>query len=283
MVFEESILRGREPSANFETVDVSGISQGRQSRVTVLRFKLSAGTELIVWKRMGAEKGLTEEEAELLHGRLRKYRRELRKFGWNVPKLFHTHTVQVKSEWQIYSYEQYIPGGDADFAVREPTEPNFRKWQLLRAAIETLGEYPQEALSRNTLLDKEVTLLPHGLDLKLANLVNDGLMVYFVDIFGPKELAENGSWLTYNRKLDSLPHDNLRAVCATREGAILRLFRLAEQSWIESRSLDRRSIRSELGVVLDQSGIPSGESSFILDEVGHNYPWLNELYTERSI
>src|SRR4051812_41384411 len=183
VAFEESILRTQEPAANFAAVSATGISQGRQSRVTVLEFKLSSGAEKIVWKRMGVGKGLTASEATLLHDELRKYRRSLRNFGWNVPKLFHTHTVQVGGEWQIYSYEQYIPGGDADFAVRDATEPNFRKWQLIRAAVETLGEYPADALSRRTVCGREVTMLPHGLDLKLANLVNDGLMLYFVDLF----------------------------------------------------------------------------------------------------
>lgn len=283
MALEESILRSKEPAAHFETVHAPGISQGRQSRVSVLEFKLSAGPELIVWKRMGVGKCLTEDEADLLHGRLRTYRRELRNFGWNVPKLFHTHTVQVGNEWQIYSYEQYIPGGDADFAVRDTTEPNFRKWQLMRAAIETLGEYSPGALTRKQVFGQNVTALPHGLDLKLANLVNDGLVVYFVDIFGPKELTDDGHWLTYSSKLESLPEENLIAVCATREGAILRLFRLAEKSWIESGSSSRDVIRAEFEIVLKQSGIPTEERDFILSEVNREYPWLDRLYSEAAI
>lgn len=283
MALEDSILRDHEPSATFETVNAPGISLGRQSRVSVLQFKLSSGTELVVWKRMGVDKGLTETEAESLHSRLRTYRRQLRNAGWNVPKLFHTHVAQVGTEWQIYSYEQYIVGGDADFAVRDPAEPNFRKWQLLRAAIETLGEYPADVLSRRSLLDREVTCLPHGLDLKLANLVNSGLVVYFVDIFGPKELSDDGSWLTYNPKLDNLPEESLLAVCATREGAILRLFRLAEQSWIESGSLSKESIRGELRVVLTQSNIPRDECQFILGEVHKEYPWLDRIYSETAV
>ena len=283
MELEGAILRDHEPSAIFETVDAPGMSQGRQSRVSVLQFKLSRGAELIVWKRMGVGKGLTEGEAEALHSRLRPYRRQLRNFGWNVPKLFHTHVAQVDAEWQIYSYEQYIPGGDAEFAVRDSAEPNFRKWQLLRAAIETLGEYPSDKLVPRSLLGQNITCLPHGLDLKLANLVSDGLVVYFVDIFGTKELSDDGRWLTYNRKLDSLPEDNLLAVCATREGAILRLFRLAEKSWIESGSLRKESIRAELQIVLSQSNIPKGECDFIMNEVSLGYPWLDMLYSETAI
>ncbi|MFD2466280.1 hypothetical protein [Amycolatopsis silviterrae] len=283
MAFEESILRDQEPSANYQKVDVPGISQGRQSRVTVLEFKLSQGAEAVVWKRMGVGKGLTEQEAELLHDRLRKYRRSLRDLGWNIPKLFHTHTVQVGSEWQIYSYEQFIPGGDADFAVRDALEPNYRKWQLLRAAIETLGEYPERLLKPRVLCDREVTALPHGLDLKLANLVSDGSIVYFVDLFGPKELTSAGDWLSYTPKLDGLPQENLLAVTATREGAILRLFRLAEKSWIESGSAQKDAIRSELESVLTQSGIPQRERDFILIEIDNEYPWLDELYAESAV
>src|SRR5438477_8378655 len=94
MSLEEAILKDHEPTAHYEPIDVPGISQGRQSRVSVLRFKLARGDELIIWKRMGVGKGLTRAEALTLHNHLRTYRRELRTFGWNVPKLFHTHTVQ---------------------------------------------------------------------------------------------------------------------------------------------------------------------------------------------
>lgn len=283
MAFEESILHDQEPSANYQRLDAPGISQGRQSRVTVLEFKLAGGNEAVIWKRMGVGKGLNMEEVELLHDRLRKYRRSLRNLGWNVPKIFHSHVICVGDEWQIYSYEQFIPGGDADFAVRSSTEPNYRKWQLLRAAIETLGEYPSDSLSRKVLCGREVTMLPHGLDLKLANLVSDGSIVYFVDLFGPKELRDDGTWLSFTSKLDGLPEENLLAVTASREGAILRLFRLAEKSWVDSGSLREDVIREDFEAVLRQSGILQNERDFILSEISQGYPWLNELYSETAV
>lgn len=199
-MLEDEILRVQEPSALYKSIEAPGISTGRQSRVSILEFRLQAGPEYVVWKRMGVDKGLTQNEANNLHDRLRRYRRSLRQYGWNVPKLFHTHTTQVGDEWQIYSYEEYIPGGDGDYMVRSPDQPNFKKWQLLRAAIETLAEYPASALSDVSIGGKSgLTLLPHGLDLKLANIVSSDSVLYFVDFFGPKELTSDHHWVSYNK------------------------------------------------------------------------------------
>jgi hypothetical protein len=138
-------------------------------------------------------------------------------------------------------------------------------------------------LCRETIVGKNLTRLPHGIDLKPANLVRSGPIVYLVDIFGPKEITAEGVWKTYNPKLDGLSHQNLLAVCATREGAIIRLIRLAAQSWVSSGSIKADQLWGQLTPVLDQSGIPPHERDFILAEIDNDFPWMNELYSESLV
>lgn len=282
--FEDKILRRDEFAAHYEVVtDLPDISEGRQSRVSVLRFKIGGESEeLVVWKRMGVGKHLTKREAQFLHSRLRTYRRSLRTSGWNIPKLFHTHVAKVDMEWQVLSYEQFIPGGDADHMFKKANIPNYRKWFLIRTALETLAEYDQHLIGPTTIEGQQVTLLPHGIDLKLANLVNDEGQVWFVDLFGPKEL-EDGEWVSYNSKLDHLSEERLKAVTATREGSVLRLFRLAEESWLESGSIQRETLQDNFEDVLEQSGIPEREATFIMDQIRSDYPWLDKLYSEELV
>ncbi len=282
---EYKLLREAEPKADLVAYAPPGISDGRQSLVTVLKFKFASAEELIMWKRMGAGKKLTKAEAEAFHSRLRPYRRSLRKAGWNIPKLFHTYVVKVKKEWQIFSYEQFIPGGDAEHKIKDTLVPNYHKWFLLRTPIETLAEYDPLLLHRQNICGREVTALPHGLDLKLANIIGgEGEdQVWFVDLFGPKELDDKNNWVSYNEKLDSLPEENLRAVSASREGAILRLFRLAEKSWVKSQSISEEALHSNFRDVLEQSGIPEHEIMFILSEIEAGYPWLDKIYQETLV
>lgn len=279
-IIEERILSLEEQTATYAVVKRPGISQGRQSRVQVLEFKFATRSELILWKHMGVGKGLTEKEAKRFHKRLRTYRRSLRS-GLEYPQV--TYVSRVGSEWLIFSYEQFIPRGDGDHVFRDGSVPNYRKWFLLRTVVGTLAEYPPASLKRKVLLGRKLTMLPHGLDLKLANLVASDGRIWFVDLFGPKELNGSGRWLTYSRKIDSLAPDKLIAVYATREGLILRLFRLAEPSWISSGSIGIDSLRVNFEDVLEQSGIPQKEMRFIMDEVSRGFPWLDELYSESRV
>lgn len=283
--FEQEILRRDEFAAHYEVVrDLPDISEGRQSRVSVLRFKIGGeSTEMVVWKRMGVGKRLTKSEAQFLHARLRTYRRSLRTSGWNIPKLFHTHVAKVDTEWQVLSFEQFIPGGDADHMIRKANVPNYRKWFLVRTAIETLAEYEPNLVRRTDLEGHKMTLLPHGIDLKLANLVNDDGQVWLVDLFGPKELGEDGAWSAYNAKLDHLSEERLKAVTATREGSVLRLFRLAEESWLASGSIQKEVLRDNFEDVLEQSGIADREASFIMEQIRSDYPWLDKIYSEELV
>lgn len=288
-------LKNHEPSAEYELLEAPGISQGRQSRVSVVNFKFGERYEPIIWKRMAAGKHLTHDEAAELEPRIRTYRRSLREHGWNVPKINHSHITQVEDEWQIWSYDQYIEGGDGDFLVKNPDVPAYQKWYTLRTIIETLAEYPTDSLRRWETGGKTLTGLIHGIDLKLANTVYYRNMVWFVDLFGPKEIEWtpsreisgerlfNPKWLAYNKKLDSLDAHKLLLVCATREGSILRLYRLAEELWVETGQIDPKALREQFIKILSEVSLPEGEQDFIIKELESNYKWLNAIYTEKHV
>ncbi len=283
---ELQLLKEHEPGVAFTIVgaEEAGLSQGRQSRVSVLAYERGGEAFQVLWKRMAAGKGLDEAEATAMNDRLAPYRQALVTAGWQVPKLLYTRVGALPDEYQIFGYEQYIPGGDGEKLLANPNEPNFRKWFVLSEVIRTLYGYPAGSTHRGTVAGREVTQLPHGLDLKLANVVleapsND---LYFVDLFGPKELDEDGNWLIYSPKLDDLSPQSLRAVTATREGAILRCWRLAEEHWSDGyRTVEER--RAEFLARLAQLGLPPAELSFIRSEVEAGYPWLDAIYREREV
>lgn len=281
---ELKIRLQHEPLVDFEIVPYKGISEGRQSRISVLEYLVEGKKRRVVWKRMGAGKNLTKEEAQVFHQRINPYRQELKQAGWNLPLIYYTDSVNNGNEYQIFSYEELIPGGDGEFMVANPEEPNFRKYFLMRAVLETLAGYSEKSLRRQTIADREVTLMPHGLDLKLANVVlNEAGRLFFVDLFGPKELDQNGRWLTYSRKLDSLPEENLLAVCAAREGAILRFYRLAEKLWTQTRGIDLQKLRSDFIKMLVSTKLPKEETTFIANEISTGFPWLDRVYSENQV
>lgn len=281
---ELRLLKEHEPGVQFRVLSGEGLSEGRQSRVSVLEYDRGGDTYQVLWKRMGADKGLTAEEASALHARLQPYRDDLQAAGWRVPQLLYTTVTELAEESQVFSYEQFVSGGDGEKLLGNPAEPNFRKWYLVEEVIRTLARYPAERVQPIELAGQTLTRLPHGLDLKLANCVleHGTNTLYFVDLFGPKELETNGRWLTYSTKLDSLPEDALRAVCATREGAILRCWRLAERHWPgNGRGLDE--LRTEFISRLAALPLPVQERNFITSEIEVDYPWLDSLYGEYQV
>jgi hypothetical protein len=281
---EHRILKAHEPGISFKDVRPDGLSQGRQSRVSVLEYQLDNQPYTVMWKRMGAGKGLGRDEASELAARIGPYKQSLEAVGWQVPKLFHSKVIDLSGETQIFSYEEYIAGGDGENLISSPEEPRFRKWYLVEETIRILAAYPEQQLQRRQIKGQELTLLPHGLDLKAANVVLErGTdQLYFVDLFGTKELDASGRWLTYFTKLDPLPAENLLAVCATREGAILRFWRLARRLWEPDRSR-RTDLDAEFVSHLATAGLPSREFEFVRDEIQGAYHWLDGLYTERHI
>ncbi len=283
---ELQLLKEHEPGLSFRIVGATeaGLSQGRQSRVCILEYEQSGETYQVLWKRMGAGKGLDEAEAATFNARLTPYRQSLVEAGWQLPKLLYTRVAELPGEHQIFAYEQFIAGGDGEKLLVSPAEPNFRKWFLVSEVVRTLYGYPADRLSRENVGGQVVTRLPHGLDLKLANVVLQAGTneLYFVDLFGPKELDNHGQWLSYSPKLDSLSPDNLRAVTATREGALLRCWRLAEQHWANGYRTPKE-LRADFLRTLTQLALPSDELGLIRSEVEAGYPWLDELYRERAI
>lgn len=284
---ELQILKQHEPFVNFHILgqEEAGLSLGRQSRVSVMEYELAGEMYRVLWKRMGAGKHLDTSEATGFDDRLEPYRQSLLQAGWRVPSLYFHKPVEIAGEAQIFSYEQHIPGGDGEKMLQDRSQPNFRKWFLIENTIQTLSRYPKETTWRGELAGKVVTRLPHGLDLKLANLVLEKGTnhMYFVDLFGPKELdATRSHWITYSTKLDSLDEEALMAVCASREGAILRCWRLAEEHWNNGYA-DAGSLRSDFIGHLKRMELPDEEVNFITNEVQHGYPWLNSIYDEQKI
>ena len=278
-------LKKTEPHVIFKEIPITAfVSEGRQSRVSVLEYGEGDKLNRIIWKRMGVDKSLTQKEAVLLHERLQPYKKSLIDYGWVVPAIYHTEVIEIDGEYQIFSYEQFISGGDGEKMVMNPSEPNFRKWFLLRKVIESLANYPIGSTKRSEIKGVELSLLPHGLDLKLANVVLDKSgTLFFVDIFGPKELTTDGAWVTYSKKLDSLPENSLIAVCATREGSLLRLYRLLEKKWADTGGMDTDYLRQAFGEILKHLGFPNHESDFIQKEIASGYPWLDSIYNEKAV
>lgn len=283
---EQQLLKEHEPFVDFRVVSAAeaGLSTGRQSRVSVLEYDHNGEAYQVLWKRMAAGKGLTNTEAQAFDSRLEPYRASLIESGWNVPELYYHRVSSINAESQIFSYEQFIAGGDGEKMLEDSAQPNFRKWFMVEEITRTLARYAPEDLVRTELAGKTVTQLPHGLDLKLANVVlaeNDNRL-YFVDLFGPKELDEKGSWRSFSPKLDSLDQEALKAVCASREGAILRCWRLAEAHWNNGYE-DIGELRGDFLRHLSRTGLADEEVDFIKQEIEANYPWLNTLYREHRI
>jgi hypothetical protein len=280
---EWQLLHAQEPLIDFTPVDAPGFTQGRQSRVSLLRYEFSDTSHLVVWKRMGAAKGLTPVEAQRMNTRLKPYRASLQSAGWRIPRLFHTRVADIENEAQIHSYEEYIAGGDAQTMLRDQRQPEFRKWFLVDELLRILFSYPTERLSRSKICGRVLTLLPHGLDLKPANLVLQAgtERLYFIDLFGIKETSRD-SWLIYSEKLDTLPQRNLLAVTATREGALLRFWRLAEWQW-RLGSVAVGDLRREFLDHVEAAEPPGPEFRFIVREIENGYPYLSQLYTERRV
>ena len=281
---EVQLLGEHEPGLQFRPARDVLITPGRQSRVSVLEYDIRDETYRVVWKRMGADKGLDSPETIQMRERLDPYRTSLEQNGWKVPRVFFTAVEKLGNDFQIFSYEEFIPGGDTEHMIGDSEVPNFRKWYVIRKVLETLYSYPEDQLQRRNLLGHDLTLLPHGLDLKLANLILDpnDSQLYFVDLFGPKELTAEGDWVTYTPKLDSLPPANLRVVTATREGAILRFWRLARRTWEPGRE-QRRMLTDDFLEQLVLAGAPQTEMNVIRQEIANDYEWFNQIYAERNV
>ncbi len=283
---EVSILSAREPGITFRPVHDVAITPGRQSRVSVMEYRRRGETFRIVWKRMGADRRLDLAEAKAMRKRLSPYWHSLEAHGWRIPILFYSTVEELNGEFEIFTYEQFIDGGDAEHMISDPEQPIFRKWYVIEEVLRLLYSYPEGPgeLHREEVSGKLLTVLPHGLDLKLANLILEPRenQLYFVDLFAPKELTPDGTWESYTPKLDSLSAENLKAVTATREGAILRFWRLARTSWEPVRTL-RPLLQEDFLERLRACEPPEDELRTIRDEMDSNFAWLDRLYSEPNV
>ena len=75
--------------------------------------------------------------------------------------------------------------------------------------------------------------------------------------------------------------ENLRAVTASREGMVLRFWRLCEGFWAgESTPAERRARFLDL---LPNVGAPDYEVAMIANEISQGYPWLDQIYLEQQV
>ena len=147
--------------------------------------------------------------------------------------------------------------------------------------MQKLVNYPQNSLHKRTLVGKNLTILPHGMDLKPANIVlNENNLLYLVDLFGTKELNEKGGWRIYSRKLDRLDPDRLLALCATREGIILRFYRLAEVEWTKIPGINKEELRAGFLSLLASLQLPKNEKEFIIEDVRTGFQWSDMAYSK---
>jgi len=272
----------------------TGLSQGRQSEVYIItnhEGDPTAWAELgtnwvLVWKRMAVHKQLSHDEALRLQSSLRDYQNNLYQAGWRLPALFASEVINGDDGgFGIACAEQFIPGGDGEILLKDPSAPEHRKQALVEEVIMTLyAPHTHGDLPRRVLAGKEVSALPYGLDLKPANivLIEPEDLLFVIDVFGPKQIGDDGQWLTYFSKIDSLPAQSLQAVTASREGAILRFWRLSEQFWAGD-SMNLKERRAWMFDLLLAAGAPRQEVAFIADEISHGYPWLDEIYRESAV
>ena len=74
----------------------------------------------------------------------------------------------------------------------------------------------------------------------------------------------------------------MKAVCATRQGAMLRFLRKAQNLWLASGSTNEESLFEDLEYIMALVLLPEHEAQDILEEVDQGYPWLDEVYSNAT-
>ncbi len=278
---EKLELIQRNPGVHFEIPSMK-FGEGRQSRVSALEIKKGSTSRKVIWKRCGVEKKLLKNEAENLCEHLNPYREVLRAYGWNVPNIFYSEVVQQESDYVVFSYEELIEAIDTERMFKEISTAHFERLAVLQKIITTLTNKEHEHLVKKEYFGRTFSQLPYGIDLKLANLILDKQgSLHFVDFFGPKGLTPQGTWETYSTKLDSLSQEKLLVVCATREGCILRMLKLA------LRHLPHKDMTivyfNHFKDIITHSPLPEDEKQYILQELENGFPLLTSVYEESKV
>lgn len=280
-VEEKLKLLEANPGIRFNAPNIK-FGEGRQSRVSALEIVKTDTVTKVIWKRCGVEKKLTKEESQDLCRRIVPYRENLKAFGWNVPEVFYSESVNVGNENVIFSYEQLIESVDVERMFKDEKTAHFERLSVIQKIIQTLTNSAHEKLIKKHYENYSLSYLPYGIDLKLANVILDTQgKLFFVDFFGPKELNEDGSWKNYVTKLDSLPEENLKVICATREGSVLRMIKLALQYLPKSVNVD--VYKKHFIDIISLSLLPEEEKETILCEIENNFPLLEMVYEEYRV
>lgn len=278
---EKLALIDQNPTITYKTPHVQ-FGEGRQSRVSALEIHKNTSVTKVIWKRCGVDKGLTESESKELCSRISPYRTVLQEHGWNVPEIYYSQPVQLAKEHVIFSYEHLIESVDVERMFKDEGTAHFERLSVIQKMISTLTNRHHARLQEEVYGDYILSSLPYGIDLKLANLILDHHgTLHFVDFFGPKEILPGGSWKSYTTKLDSLSEDRLKMVCATREGCILRMIKLALKNLPVTLSKETYFHHFLDSILL--SDLPQREKDFIVQEITLNFPMLDKVYEEYRV
>ena len=196
-----------------------------------------------------------------------------------MPEIYYLDSRKIDGEYRLVGLEKRIGLIDGDKMIKDSNMPRFVKYHLIENVINTV------CFAKCKDSESEFLRLPYSLDLKLANFVIDfdDLKVYFVDIFGPKNLNEKGDFKFYSTKLDGLSQESLISVTGTRAGVILRFYRLLEKSWEQAESDVLGEVRKYFYSLLERVNVTTAEKDFIINEIENNYPWLDTIYEERKV
>lgn len=278
---EKLKLLERSPNISYRIPNIK-FGEGRQSRVSALEIVKKDTITKVIWKRCGVEKRLTKEESEKLCVCIAPYRETLKDFGWNVPEIFYSESVELGDESIIFSYEQLIEAVDTERMFKDENTAHFERFAVIQKIVQTLTNASHQKLEREIYGEHTLSQLPYGIDLKLANLILDNKgQLHFVDFFGPKELEPDGSWKSYTTKLDSLSPDNLKIICATREGCILRMIRLALQYL--PKDMKTEVYMSHFIDIIEFSSLPDEEKRLIVGEIKSGFSLLDKVYEEYKV
>lgn len=245
--------------------------QGSQSVVSV---RGQRGTARVL-KRAALGRKLTFQEAQLAVENLKIYRDELRVNGWTLPADSKARIVGGGKAIEVWIIERYVPGTDlAALPFREAVTS-----KAFTQVVNTIAS--SECRSSFIAFDgaPELSVMSYGVDLKPTNIIvhsqtGDG---YLVDTFPPLNFTQRGTFAFYTPKLHKFTSDMLLAVCATREGSLLRFWRLLERRWnLDAES--KRESREIFRETLTSADLSRREIEVILDQIAREYPLLDFYY-----
>ncbi|WP_189594830.1 hypothetical protein [Nocardia cerradoensis] len=232
---------------------------------------------------MAAGKGLTAYEARTQYSLLLEYRKQLGRLGWRTPTLLHLSVTDAPTGSYINAIEEYISGLDAETAFRTMDTSDAHKWDIVEHVVAETSRH-RVFRSRASIGNARLGTLPCGIDLKPSNLVFDGIgkQLYLVDTFAP-QIFSSGNVVGYTPKITPFTPEMLLAVCGTREGTLLRFWRLLESQWLATSRSDSDSRRERFNNTLIQYGLPLQERQFIVDQINGGYPWLDLVYASYGV